>query len=256
MDMELPAMPHRKKSGPAYAGAASLLLHVLLAAGFLYCLPAAVTSGTGGVFTLSLLEFPGAEQGGGLQEPRAVPSENLSESAPPAEIQKQDSQKKSQAVSAKSSPRKKSRASHPVEKPTGSDSPPSAKTSGSTSPRAGHADANSSGAEGSVLAASVGNGADVPFGRPCGPGFTRFSRPVYPLQARRAGISGLVKLRVSLDETGGVRGIEVLESGHHLLADAACAAIRRSEFRPYTQDGKSLPSRTVIPIRFSLEQER
>ena len=95
---------------------------------------------------------------------------------------------------------------------------------------------------------------DVPFGKPCGPAFTRFSRPVYPLQARRAGISGLVKLRVSLDDSGSVRDIEVLESGHRLLADAACAAIRRSSFRPYTENGKSLPSRTVIPIRFTLEQ--
>ena len=97
-------------------------------------------------------------------------------------------------------------------------------------------------------------GADVPFGKPCGPAFMRFSRPVYPLQARRAGISGLVKLRVSLDDAGTVRNIEVLESGHRLLTDAACAAIRRSSFRPYTENGKSLPSRTVIPIRFTLEQ--
>ncbi|MBQ4615534.1 MAG: energy transducer TonB [Mailhella sp.] len=97
---------------------------------------------------------------------------------------------------------------------------------------------------------------DVPFGRACGPAFTRFIRPSYPLQARRAGISGLVKLRVSLDGEGIVRDIEVLESGHRLLAEAACTAVRRSEFRPYTENGKSLPSRTVIPIRFSLEQAR
>ena len=252
--MELPVMPDKKKSGPAYAGAASLLLHVLLAAGFLYCLPAAMPSGTGGVFTLSLLEFSGAEQGGGLQEQRGIPSEKLSSQAPSAEIQKQDLKKKSQTASVKSSPRKKSRASHQPKKPKSKDSPSSITTSGSISSNAGHAGTDSSGTGASALATSAGNGADVPFGRPCGPGFTRFSRPVYPLQARRAGISGLVKLRVSLDEAGGVRGIEVLESGHHLLADAACAAIRRSEFRPYTQNGKSLPSRTVIPIRFSLEQ--
>ena len=96
----------------------------------------------------------------------------------------------------------------------------------------------------------------MPFGGVGGPAFTRFSRPVYPLQARRAGISGLVKLRVSLDDAGVVRGVEVLESGHRLLTDAACESIRRSSFRPYTENGKSLPSRTVIPIRFSLEQAR
>lgn len=254
MDMELPAMPGRKKSGPAYAGAASLLLHVLLAAGFLYCLPAAVTSGSGGVFTLSLLEFPGTEQGGGIQEQRGAPAESLPAPAPSAEIQKQESKKKNQALSSKPSPQKKNRDSSPQKKAKAKDSPSSIKTSGSISSSAEPAGTSSSGAGGSAFAASAGNGADVPFGRPCGPGFTRFSRPVYPLQARRAGISGLVKLRVSLDAAGSVRGIEVLESGHHLLADAACAAIRRSEFRPYTQDGKSLPSRTVIPIRFSLEQ--
>jgi protein TonB len=99
-----------------------------------------------------------------------------------------------------------------------------------------------------------GGVAEVPFGRACGPAFRHFSRPVYPLQARRAGISGLVKLRVSLDDAGTVRSVEVLESGHRLLADAACESIRLSSFRPYTENGKSLPSRTIIPIRFSLEQ--
>ena len=100
----------------------------------------------------------------------------------------------------------------------------------------------------------MGGVAEVPFGRACGPAFRHFSRPVYPLQARRSGISGLVKLRVSLDDAGTVRSVEVLESGHRLLADAACESIRRSSFRPYTENGKSLPSRTISPIRFSLEQ--
>ncbi|MBR3880592.1 MAG: TonB family protein, partial [Mailhella sp.] len=63
-----------------------------------------------------------------------------------------------------------------------------------------------------------GGVAEVPFGRACGPAFRHFSRPVYPFQARRAGISGLVKLRVSLDDAGTVRSVEVLESGHRLLA--------------------------------------
>ncbi len=246
MDMEVSAAPARKKHGMAFA--ASFLLHVLLVSALLYVLPRAGASGTGGTLALSLLSLSGTPPGqaqkaelSGEAQPEEAPAQPQAAPPKPAENEK--------AAPLRPKLKKKAR---PVAKKASA--PPERNGGQAEAPASSAPSALSSGAGERSAAGEAGR--DVAFGRPCGPAFSRFSRPVYPLQARRAGISGLVKLRVSLDAAGDVRGIEVLESSHRLLAEAACAAIRRSEFRPYTQDGKSLPSRTVIPIRFSLEQER
>ena len=245
--MELAAPAERKKTAPLLAGALSFVLHAALAAGLLYVLPLGGTAGNAGLMSLSLVSLavpgPGADAGtgrGAENREGTAPALAEDEAVKPAEQKEPESRTikkspaRSEAKKARKRPERTARA---------------AETASAAS--SGPAEASASPAQAGM--ASSG-GADVPFGKPCGPAFTRFSRPVYPLQARRAGISGLVKLRVSLDDAGSVREIEVLESGHRLLADAACAAIRRSSFRPYTENGKSLPSRTVIPIRFTLEQ--
>ena len=245
--MELAAPAERKKTAPLLAGGLSLVLHAALAAGLLCVLPLGETPGNAGPMSLSLVSLavpsPEADAGtGSVSEKReeTVPAPAESEAVKPAEQKKQVSRTPEKRPARAEAKRFRTRSEQPAR---------AAETASAAS--AGPAEAPASPAQAGM--ASSG-GADVPFGKPCGPAFTRFSRPVYPLQARRAGIFGLVKLRVSLDDAGSVRDIEVLESGHRLLADAACEAIRRSSFRPYTENGKSLPSRTVIPIRFTLEQ--
>ena len=245
--MELAAPAERKKTAPLLAGALSFVLHAALAAGLFYVLPLGETAGNAGPMSLSLVSLTAPSTGADAGTRRvsenregAAPALAEDEAVKPAEQKKPVNRtpKKSPAKSEAKKARKRS------ERPASAAETASAASSAS-------AEASASPVQAGM--ASSG-GADVPFGKPCGPAFTRFSHPVYPLQARRAGISGLVKLRVSLDDAGSIRDIEVLESGHRLLADAACAAIRRSSFRPYTQNGKSLPSRTIIPIRFTLEQ--
>ena len=245
--MELAAPAERKKTAPLLAGGLSFVLHAALAAGLLYVLPLGEAPGNAGPMSLSLVSLaapsPGVDAGTGSV------SEKREETVPaPAEVEKVKPAEQKKPVSR--TPKKSPARAEAKKARTRSEQPARAAETASAA-SAGPAEAPASPAQAGK--ASSG-GADVPFGKPCGPAFTRFSRPVYPLQARRAGISGLVKLRVSLDDAGSVRDIEVLESGHRLLADAACAAIRRSSFRPYTENGKSLPSRTVIPIRFTLEQ--
>ena len=245
--MELSAPAEKKTTAPLLAGLLSCILHAALAAGLLYVLPYADNDKGEGLLSLSLvsLSVPGKagnEGGCAVSEPREARTESPAklEAAKPVE------QKKPVSRMPKKSPARTEvkKAQKRTELPAKAAETASVASSGSAASSASPVQAG-------VSSSGV---SDVPFGKPCGPAFTRFSRPVYPLQARRAGISGLVKLRVSLDDAGSVRDIEVLESGHHLLADAACAAIRRSAFRPYTENGKSLPSRTVIPIRFTLEQ--
>ena len=248
--IELAAPAERKKTAPLLAGALSFVLHAALAAGLLDVLPLGESAGNAGPLSLSLVSLSAASRGestgaSGISEAQgrtALTSaeETKSEAEKPVEQQKPLSRKLKKRPAKAEAKKASTRAERPArEAELVSDA------------SAGPAETSASPAQSGLGPAS---GPDVPFGKPCGPAFTRFSRPVYPLQARRAGISGLVKLRVSLDDAGAVRDIEILESGHRLLADAACAAIRRSSFRPYTENGKSLPSRTVIPIRFTLEQ--
>lgn len=102
-------------------------------------------------------------------------------------------------------------------------------------------------------AAGAGGMANVAFGSENGPSFLRFVRPEYPLRARRMGLSGVVRLLVTLDENGRAVHIDVMGDPPSMLAEAAAESIRRSAFRPYRREGKSLSCRTVIPVRFVLE---
>lgn len=101
--------------------------------------------------------------------------------------------------------------------------------------------------------AGAGGMADVAFGSENGPSFLRFVRPEYPLRARRMGISGVVRLLVTLDAHGRAVHVEVMGYPPSILAEAAAESIRRSSFRPYRRGEKSLSCRTVIPVRFVLE---
>lgn len=278
----------RTARSPLLAGAASLFLHALLAAGLFCCLPSGTPVGTADedVLSLSLTSFPvpgAASPAAGPEEGPASPADASPLPAPapapaPESAQSRMASGPSSSPALAASPEKKEgrrdtaalskkkegggakerRKGGPAKAAgTGRPKPPATDTAQGPVSGKEVADAPepaAGAASGMATARAEASGVvDVPFGRSCGPAFRRFVEPRYPAQARRAGISGLVRLRVSLDERGGVRGIEVLESSHSLLADAACAAIRRSSFRPYVSEGEARPSRTVIPVRFTLE---
>ncbi len=77
--------------------------------------------------------------------------------------------------------------------------------------------------------------------------------PRYPLSARRSGFEGVVKVSVLVDEKGSVAGVDVLSSsGHASLDQAVLDAYRHAPFAPALQDGKPVPGRVVIPVRFRL----
>jgi periplasmic protein TonB len=76
--------------------------------------------------------------------------------------------------------------------------------------------------------------------------------PVYPEEAQRAGLEGLVVLKVEIDEQGRVGRIEVLRSLGHGFDEAAVTAVRQWRFRPATRYGKPIKVFHVIPFDFRL----
>ncbi|HLX08232.1 MAG TPA: energy transducer TonB [Thermoanaerobaculia bacterium] len=99
--------------------------------------------------------------------------------------------------------------------------------------------------------------ADLPVaagGEVVGPRVIESSRvvPAYPEAAQRAGLQGLVVLKVEVDERGRVGAIEVLRGLGNGFDEAAVAAVRRWRFRPATRNGKPIKVFHVIPFDFRL----
>lgn len=75
--------------------------------------------------------------------------------------------------------------------------------------------------------------------------------PVYPELARRARISGTVRLEAVIDEEGNVLDVTVL-SGHQALRDAAADAVKQWKYTPTVQNGEPVSILAVISVVFKL----
>jgi periplasmic protein TonB len=85
------------------------------------------------------------------------------------------------------------------------------------------------------------------------PRFLERVEPPYPSRARRAGVEGVVSLRLRLSERGELLQAEVARSsGSELLDAAALAAARASRFLPADAAGRPVPSETEATYRFEL----
>lgn len=97
-------------------------------------------------------------------------------------------------------------------------------------------------------AASVGTDRDVP------PQVMREVRAVYPAAARAAGMQGVVKFRVRVNNRGEVLSTVLHQSsGFELLDQAALEAILQYEFAPF-EEGEGIAAEFLYPIRFRLTQ--
>lgn len=80
------------------------------------------------------------------------------------------------------------------------------------------------------------------------------STPSYPAQSRRFGETGVVVLRVELDETGRVALARVSSSsGHVRLDEAALAAVRAWRCWPALRDGQPVRATALQPFNFILQ---
>ncbi len=88
--------------------------------------------------------------------------------------------------------------------------------------------------------------APVPLSRPS---------PAYPAWAQRRGIEGSVLVRFTVDVQGQVQDITVEESTPGtVFADAAVEAVRQWRFEPGRKDGRPVPTRLQVRIRFEVRQ--
>jgi periplasmic protein TonB len=78
-------------------------------------------------------------------------------------------------------------------------------------------------------------------------------RPVYPKDAKRAGIQGDVKLNIIITKTGEVGELHLV-SGNTALAAAAIEAVKQWRFAPCRLNGEPVAVKTQIDVPFNLNQ--
>jgi len=78
--------------------------------------------------------------------------------------------------------------------------------------------------------------------------------PVYPEQARTQRIQGAVVLEAMIKEDGTVANVTVLSGGSSSLANAALQAVQQWRYTPLELNGKPMPMRKEITIKFTLPQ--
>ena len=77
----------------------------------------------------------------------------------------------------------------------------------------------------------------------------------YPRLSKRLGETGMVMLRIFIDEAGRVREAQVSRtSGHPRLDDAAMAAVQKARFKPPSENGQALSGYAQVPVEFQLEK--
>lgn len=83
--------------------------------------------------------------------------------------------------------------------------------------------------------------------------YVRNPSPEYPVVSRRRGEEGTVLLRVRIDEEGVPLNVSVRESsGHERLDQAAVETVRNWSFSPAEENGSSVRSNVLVPVKFDI----
>jgi protein TonB len=77
-------------------------------------------------------------------------------------------------------------------------------------------------------------------------------RPAYTDAARAAAIEGKVRVQLTIDATGAVTDVKVVEGLGSGLDEAAVEALKGAKFAPATECGKPVASTFVVNVRFAL----
>lgn len=75
--------------------------------------------------------------------------------------------------------------------------------------------------------------------------------PVYPTEAKRAGIQGAVLLRVTIGEDGAVQDLDVM-SGPPELVQSASDAVRQWLYQPTLLNGQPITVETTVEVNYTL----
>jgi TonB family protein len=76
--------------------------------------------------------------------------------------------------------------------------------------------------------------------------------PVYPPEARKAGIEGTVVLDAMIGTDGRIHDLRVISAPSASLAASSFAAVSQWEYRPYLLKGRVVPVQTTVTVTFSL----
>jgi protein TonB len=80
--------------------------------------------------------------------------------------------------------------------------------------------------------------------------------PIYPLMARRRGISGRVLVRAEVTVDGHCRHVRVIQSsGYRILDETALAAVKKWRFVPASRGSRPVTATVDIPLNFKLQGE-
>ncbi|MEA2344383.1 MAG: bla regulator protein blaR1 [Thermoanaerobaculia bacterium] len=79
--------------------------------------------------------------------------------------------------------------------------------------------------------------------------------PLYPDEARQAGISGIVILETLVDRNGVVKDVRVLKPLPFGLSEAAVDAVRQWRFKPGTKNGEPVDVISNLTINFMLHSD-
>lgn len=80
-------------------------------------------------------------------------------------------------------------------------------------------------------------------------------QPVYPAEARKARVVGVVILRTIIDTAGVVRDVEVARGLPMGLSEAAVDAVKQWRYNPATLDSRPVPVYLTVTVRFSLRED-
>jgi protein TonB len=78
--------------------------------------------------------------------------------------------------------------------------------------------------------------------------------PAYPTSLRQTGVSGLVALKVEIDESGNVTECSVSKSTNPEFDGPAMQAVKGWKFKPAQKSGAAVKIRLVIPIKFNIDE--
>ncbi len=81
------------------------------------------------------------------------------------------------------------------------------------------------------------------------------SKPIYPFEMRRAGITGTVTVGFLVDSTGTVQNAYAVSSTQREFEQAAIAAVSKWKFKPGRRGGRAVTVRMQVPIVFSISED-
>ena len=79
--------------------------------------------------------------------------------------------------------------------------------------------------------------------------------PDFPMDMRRANVSGVVTINCLVDPRGEVQDLKVVKSTNVAFIQPALEALKKWKFKPEQRDGSSVPIRVTIPIKFSMAED-